>query len=390
MRKTLAILMAASVRHLSMSPALGAHRDRRGVEPVRGTVAAARPSPRTRRWARSRPPASWSAARSSTSSRSASRTRRRNEVEGFDADLCREIAAAIGVEPEFVEAVSANRLPFLKEDKVDIVISTMTRNEERLKEIDFSKIYYVAGQKILVKSDSTHQIGRRPRGGQRQGLLRRGLHVGEEPPGRRASPRPNWSCSRPIREAAQALLDGRCDAVSTDDSILFGLASQNEGLEVRGEAFTEEPLGIGIKKGKDDLVQFINGVLDAMAADGRWKALYDKNIKPYSGAEAPTPPLDQYPRSFIRRPRRAARTSGPPALYLGPTMLELSPALVRVQRLLPRGLPEHADPGDRRADRRPRHRHRRRRAFGSGAARSCRRSGPPTSSSSGTRRCSCS
>jgi hypothetical protein len=30
-----------------------------------------------------------------------------------------------------------------------------------------------------------------------------------------------------------------------------------------------------------------------MAADGRWKALYDKNIKPYSGTEAPTPPLDQ-------------------------------------------------------------------------------------------------
>ena len=81
--------------------------------------------------------------------------------------------------------------------------------------------------------------------------------------------------------------------MSTDDSILFGLAAQNDGLEVRGEPFTQEPLGIGIKKGKDDLVQFINGVLDAMAADGRWKALYDKNIKPYSGAEAPTPPLDQ-------------------------------------------------------------------------------------------------
>jgi len=81
--------------------------------------------------------------------------------------------------------------------------------------------------------------------------------------------------------------------VSTDDSILFGLAAQNDGIEVRGEAFTQEPLGIGIKKGKDDLVQFINGVLEAMAADGRWKALYDENIKPYSGAEAPEPPLDK-------------------------------------------------------------------------------------------------
>src|ERR671912_5861 len=53
-----------------------------------------------------------------------------SEVEGFDADLCREIAAALGVEPDFIEAISANRIPFLVEDRVDIVISTMTRNEE--------------------------------------------------------------------------------------------------------------------------------------------------------------------------------------------------------------------------------------------------------------------
>jgi ABC-type amino acid transport substrate-binding protein len=215
-----------------------------------------------------------------------------NEVEGFDADLCREIAAALGVQPEFVEAVSANRLPFLKEDKVDIIISTMTRNEERLAEIDFSKIYFVAGQKILVKSDSTYQSV--------DDLVAAKVKVcsGEGSTSEKNLQTEGVAQSdlvlfKTYAEAAQALLDGRCEAVSTDDSILFGLAAQNEGIEVRGEKFTDEPLGIGIKKGKDDLVQFINGVLDAMAADGRWKALYDKNIKPYTGAEAPEPPLDQ-------------------------------------------------------------------------------------------------
>lgn len=214
-----------------------------------------------------------------------------NEVEGFDADLCREIAAALGVEPEFVEAISANRLPFLKEDKVDIVISTMTRNEERLKEIDFSKIYYLAGQKILVKSDSPHQSI--------EDLAAANVKVcsgegstSEKNVQDKGVAQANVVLFKTYTEAAQALIDGRCEAVSTDDSILFGLAAQNDGLEVRGEAFTQEPLGIGIKKGKEDLVEFINGVLDAMAADGRWKALYDKNIKPYSGAEAPEPPLD--------------------------------------------------------------------------------------------------
>ena len=213
------------------------------------------------------------------------------EVEGFDADLCREIAGALGVDPEFVEAISANRIPFLQEDRVDIIISTMTRNEERLGQIDFSKIYYLAGQKILVKSDSPHQTvddlvtaGVPVCSGQgstsETNLLERGVEEA------------NLVLFATYSEAAQALLDGRCDAVSTDDSILFGLAGQNEGLEVRGEAFTQEPLGIGIKKGKEDLVTFINGVLDQMAANGRWAELYDTHIKPYTGEEAPEPPLD--------------------------------------------------------------------------------------------------
>lgn len=214
------------------------------------------------------------------------------EVEGFDADLCREIAKGLGVQPEFVEAISANRIPFLLEDRVDIVVSTMTRTEARLKEIDFSKIYYLAGQKILVKSTSTYKtvddlVSAAVKVCSAQGSTSeanlRAKGVAEA----------NLVLFKTYTEAAQALLDGRCEAVSTDDSILFGLKQQNEGLEVRGDAFSQEPLGIGIKKGKDDLVAFINSVLDAMSADGRWKALYDKHIKPYTGVEAPTPPLDK-------------------------------------------------------------------------------------------------
>jgi ABC-type amino acid transport substrate-binding protein len=215
-----------------------------------------------------------------------------SEVEGFDADLCREIAAALGVEPEFIEAISANRIPFLQEDRVDIVISTMTRTEDRLKEIDFSKIYYVAGQKILVKSDSSYQSIDDLVSGNVKVCSAQGS-TSEANLRDQGVAEANLVLFPTYTEAAQALLDGRCEAVSTDDSILFGLAAQNEGLELRGEAFSEEPLGIGIKKGKEDLVAFINAVLDQMAANGRWAELYDMHIKPYTGEEAPEPPLDQ-------------------------------------------------------------------------------------------------
>src|SRR3954452_17620866 len=83
-----------------------------------------------------------------------------NQVEGFDADLGRALARALfGDETKvrFDEAASRNRIPFLQEDKVDIVLSTMTITDERRQEIDFSDTYYMAGQSILVRKGSPIQ-----------------------------------------------------------------------------------------------------------------------------------------------------------------------------------------------------------------------------------------
>lgn len=208
-----------------------------------------------------------------------------NEVEGLDADLCRAIADGLGVTPEFVEAISANRLPFLTEDKVDIVASTMTVTDERKLEIDFSLVYYVAGQSLLVKSDSDIQTVD-DLGGKK---VCSGEGSTSEKNVREKAPTAELLLFKTYTEAGQALADGRCDAVSTDDTILFGLAQNIPDTELRGGAFTEEPLGIGIKKGKDDFVTFINDTLQAMKADGRLKALYDKNVKPYTGQDVEAP-----------------------------------------------------------------------------------------------------
>ncbi|MBW3652286.1 MAG: transporter substrate-binding domain-containing protein, partial [Actinobacteria bacterium] len=63
-------------------------------------------------------------------------------VEGFDVDLGRRIADELGVEPKFIEAVSDNRIPFLKDGTADLILSTMTITSERDQEIDFSEPYF--------------------------------------------------------------------------------------------------------------------------------------------------------------------------------------------------------------------------------------------------------
>jgi putative glutamine transport system substrate-binding protein len=209
-----------------------------------------------------------------------------NEVEGLDADLCREIAKELGVQAELVEAVSASRLPFLKEDKVDLITATFTVNEERKKEIDFSHVYYVTGQSILVKDDSDiasveDLVGKKVCSGE--------ASTSEKNLRDKGVAQTDLLLFKTYTEGAQALIDGRCEAVSTDAAILFGLAQQFDGTKLVGGTFTQEPLGIGIKKGKEALVKFVNDTLVKMKGDGRLKALYDKHIKPFTGEDVTAP-----------------------------------------------------------------------------------------------------
>jgi ABC-type amino acid transport substrate-binding protein len=84
-------------------------------------------------------------------------------------------------------------------------------------------------------------------------------------------------------EAGRALVDGRCDAISSDERILFGLVEQFAGTELRGDTFTKERLAIGIRKGRTDVLDMVNVALETMKADGRLEALYKTWIEPKTG-----------------------------------------------------------------------------------------------------------
>ena len=57
---------------------------------------------------------------------------------GYDIDMAKLIAKKMGVKVELVPVTSANRIPYLQTNKVDLVISSLGKNAEREKVIDFS------------------------------------------------------------------------------------------------------------------------------------------------------------------------------------------------------------------------------------------------------------
>jgi len=220
-----------------------------------------------------------------------------DEPEGFDIEIGKIVAGKLGIEPddiEWVETVSANREAFIVNDRVDLVIATYTINDERKEQVDFAGPYYVAGQDLLVAEDDDSINGPDDLAGKRVCAA-----TGSTPI---QNIRENYPEAEPVEfdtytECVDQLEADQIDAVSTDDIILAGYAAdpKYEGkFRVVGETFSEEPYGIGLKKGDDQWRDFLNDTLEESYEDGSWEEAFDATLGA-SGVEAPEPPpVDRY------------------------------------------------------------------------------------------------
>jgi len=220
-----------------------------------------------------------------------------SKFEGFDVDIAREIAKAIfGNESdidkfiEYLPVVSATRIPTLNENKADLVIATFTINDDRKKQIDFSDVYFNTGQKILVKKDNSTITKVTDLNGKR---VCSGKGSTSEVNIRKEAPQATLELQDTYPPCLILLQQGRVDAVSTDETILFGLVKQDPNTKIVGSYFSAEPYGIGVKKDasndRNGFVDLINRTLVTMIQDGRWATIYKQWITPVSGDEKRTP-----------------------------------------------------------------------------------------------------
>jgi polar amino acid transport system substrate-binding protein len=225
------------------------------------------------------------------------------QIEGFDIDMLRQVAKAIfgddgqneNTRMQFVAITSAQRIPFVQSGQVDIVADTMTINCARDQQVDFSSVYYDAGQRVLVPDTSTIASSA-DLGGKKvcaaagstsiQNVLDTTTTHAKAP----AQPVSvaNWT------DCLVALESGTVDAVSTDDTILAGLAAQDPLSKIVGPKFTDEPYGMAINMNHPDFVRFVNGVLAQMRSNGTWAAIWTRWLSQVYGPTPPPPPAATY------------------------------------------------------------------------------------------------
>ncbi|HYB26280.1 MAG TPA: glutamate ABC transporter substrate-binding protein [Solirubrobacteraceae bacterium] len=212
------------------------------------------------------------------------------QIEGFEIDLVRELARAIfgDTSPKHYRLVALTvpqRIPFVQQGRVDIVVDAVTITCDRKQQVDFSTVYYGAQQEVLVPSNSNATgiaaFAHKPvcaSAGSTPITVMDSLPLPDRP---RAVGRTQ------AIDCLVALQEGQIDAISTDSSILLGFKAQDPNTRIIGTSLAPVPYGMAISKAHPDFVRFVNGVLAELRANGTWRRLYNR----WLGRLAPNPIL---------------------------------------------------------------------------------------------------
>jgi len=178
------------------------------------------------------------------------------EHEGYDVDVAKLIAKDLGVELELVPVASKQRIPFLETDRVDLVISSMGANPERAKSINFSSAYApfysgifapsgfsfstpadLSGAKIGVTGGSLEDLELTAIAPEGAEIIRFGDNAA----------------------TLAAYTSGQVDVLVTGNTAAASLTAADPELDIeRKYILKDSPCFVGVKKGNDDLLRWVN------------------------------------------------------------------------------------------------------------------------------------
>ncbi|MFF7789326.1 transporter substrate-binding domain-containing protein [Streptomyces sp. NPDC007991] len=230
------------------------------------------------------------------------------ELEGFDIDLVHRIAEDILGDRDAVQfkAIPTDqRIPAIRDGRVDMVVRTMTINCARIADVAFSAPYFKTGQQVLapksspVKGYDDTLAGKRvctAAGSTAYSTLEADKKSGKLPA--------TTDISTTVPNQLDCLVRlqlGEADAVVTDGALAASQAAQDPTLQLKGDAFTAEYYGVAMKKDADDLVRRVNQILVDYRKDTAtgWQASYGKWLSATLGrdSEKSEPPAPQYLRT---------------------------------------------------------------------------------------------
>ncbi|MBD2307374.1 transporter substrate-binding domain-containing protein [Chroococcidiopsis sp. FACHB-1243] len=195
------------------------------------------------------------------------------QVRGYDIDVAREIAKGLGVELELIPVVGNYRIPFLQTNRVDMVISSLGKNKERAKIIDFSIPYApffsgIYGRQNVKVASMEDLKGRTV--GVAQGSLE-DLELSKLPAGIQMKRFASNSLT------ASALVSGQVELIATGNVVAAKLMRDNPDKQIDNKfVLKNSPCYIGVRRGDADLLQKVNTIVTDLKNSGKLNSFSQK------------------------------------------------------------------------------------------------------------------
>ena len=186
--------------------------------------------------------------------------------QGLDIDMANHIGAKLGVKVELVVVTSANRIAYLQTKKADLVISTLGKNAEREKVIDFTAAYSPFFQAVFAAKGVAIK-GAADLAGKSVGVTRGAIEVLELTKIAPASA--DVKRFEDNNATVSAFVSGQVQAIATGASVAGNMMARNPALGTEYKfVLKDSPNFIGVNKGEDKLRLKVNEIIAAAKASG--------------------------------------------------------------------------------------------------------------------------
>ncbi|EAJ0413039.1 cysteine ABC transporter substrate-binding protein [Campylobacter upsaliensis] len=205
--------------------------------------------------------------------------------QGYDIIFAKRIAKELlGDENkvEFVLVEAANRVEFLKSNKVDIILANFTQTPERAEQVDFALPYMKVALGVVVPKDSEIKSVEDLK--DKTLILNKGTTAD-------AYFTKNYADIKTLKfdqntETFAALMDKRGDALAHDNTLLFAWVKERPDYKVViKELGNQDVIAPAVKKGDKELKEFIDNLIISLAAEQFFHKAYDESLKAHFGAD---------------------------------------------------------------------------------------------------------
>ena len=220
----------------------------------------------------------------------------KGQFKGYDIALGDRIAKELGVKVKYIPVEAASRVEYLNANKIDLLLANFTVTDERKEQVDFALPYMKVSLGVVSPKGAITDVAQLK---DKTLIISKGTTA--ETYFTEKHPEVKLQKYDQYAEAYSALLDGRGDAMSTDNTEVLAWALENDGYDVGIKTLGDvDYIAPAVKKGNKEMLDCVNGIIEKLYGEKFFIKAFEETLAPTYGdaAKAEDMVVEEKPADF--------------------------------------------------------------------------------------------